>query len=248
MSDSNQEKKSPFDDYSFAVMYEQRNAQFGYPGKLLEYVIDYLKRYPVISVVDVGAGTGAFSIPLACAGFTVYALEPAAGMRSILSDKIKNTSLNLTIYPHTLESITGLKADACIAMHSLYGIKPLEKALSKMMQIAPLVIIAVRTEKTYTLSDVIRSYYKKERSKQHIQHIIAYLGQHSIPFEVNFIHQVHKVKIHDLQKEALFHCHAMGFDESYVATILPILEKHLHKNGTYWFENIHDDAIICIHP
>jgi len=59
---------------------------------------------------------------------------------------------------------------------------------------------------------------------------------------------VHKVKIHDLQKEALFHCHAMGFDESKVTTILPILEKHLHKNGTYWFENIHDDAIIIIHP
>lgn len=248
MSDSNQEKKSLFDDYSFAVMYEQRNEQFGYPGKLLDYVVDYLKRYAVTSVVDVGAGTGAFSIPLATAGFTVYAIEPAAGMRSILSGKIQNPSLKLTIYPHALETVTVLNADACIAMHSLYGIKHLEKALSIMMRIAPLVLIAVRTEKTYTLSDVVRSYFKKERSKQHIQLIIAYLKQHSIPHQINFIHQVHKVQINNLHREALFHCQAMGFDESYVATILPILEKHLYKNGTYWFENIHDDAIISIHP
>lgn len=248
MSECNQEKKSPFDDYSFAVMYEKRNAQFGYPGKLLDYVIEYLKRYTVKSVADVGAGTGAFSIPLATAGFTVYAIEPADGMQNILSEKIKNLSLNLTIYPQPLETITALKADACIAMHSLYGIKPLEKALSVMMHIAPLVLIAVRTEKTYTLSDVIRSYFKKERSKQHMHHIITYLEQHSIPHEINVIHQVHKVQIHDVYQEALFHCHAMGFDESHVAAILSLLEKHLHKNGTYWFENIHDDAIIIIQP
>ena len=247
MSDSNQETKSPFDDYNFAVMYEKRNAQFGYPGKLLDHIMKYLKQYNVTSVADVGAGTGAFSIPLAIAGFTVYAIEPAAGMRSILDDKIKNLSVNVTIYPHTLETIKELKADSCIAMHSLYGIKPLEKALVAMMHIAPLVLIAVRTEKTYTLSDVIRSYFKKERSKHHLQHIIDYLEKHSISHEIHSIHQVHKVLIHDIYQEALFHCYAMGFDESYVSTIMTILEKHLHNNGSYWFENVHDDAIVIIH-
>ncbi|MEJ5361362.1 MAG: methyltransferase domain-containing protein [Spirochaetota bacterium] len=247
MSDSNQEKKSPFDDYSFAVMYEKRNAQLGYPGKILDYVIEYIKQYTVTSVADIGAGTGAFSIPLAIAGYTVYAIEPAFGMRSILYEKIKNLYVNVTIYPNTLETIKSLKADACIAMHSIYGIKPLEKALVNMMHIAPLVMIAVRTEKTYTVSDVIRRYFKKERSKHHLQHINTYLKEHSIPHEIHCIHQVHKVQIHDIYQEALFHCYAMGFDQSHVDTIITILEKHLNKNGSYWFENVHDDAIVIIH-
>jgi len=247
MSDSNQEKKSPFDDYSFAVMYEKRNSQLGYPGKLLDHVIECLNQYTVTSVADVGAGTGAFSIPLAIAGYTVYAIEPAIGMSSILYDKIKNLSVNVTIYPHQLETIKSLKADACIAMHSIYGIKPLEKALVTMMHIAPLVMIAVRTEKTYTLSDVIRSYFKKERSKHHLQRIIAYLREHSISHEIHYIHQIHNVQIHDISQEALFHCYAMGFGEGHVTTLMTILEKHLHKNGSYWFENVHDDAIVIIH-
>ncbi len=248
MSDSNQEKKSPFDDYSFAVMYENRNAQFGYPGLLLDHVIEHLKRYDVTSVADIGAGTGAFSIPLAMAGFTVYAVEPAYGMQSILSDKIKNLSLHLTIYPVPLEKIKGLKSDACIAMHSLYSIKPLKKAIATMNTIAPLVMIAVRTEKTHTLSDVVRSYFKKERPKYYVQQIIEYLNELSIPYERYFIHQSHIVRITDIFQEALFHCHAMGLDKSYVGTIITILEQHLHKNETYWFENVHDDALIIIHP
>ncbi len=247
MSDSNQEKKSPFDDYSFAVMYERRNDQFGYPGKILDHVIKYLKQYNVTSITDIGAGTGAFSIPLAIVGYTVYAVEPSFGMQSILYEKIKNLYVKVTIYPQPLETIKSLKADACIAMHSIYGIKPLEKALVAMMHIAPLVIIAVRTEKTYTVSDVIRSYFKKERSKHHLQHIIAYLNEHSISHEIHYIHQVHKVQIHDIYQEALFHCYAMGFDESHADTIMTILKKHLYKNGSYWFENVHDDAIVIIH-
>lgn len=248
MSDSNQEKKSPFDDYSFATLYEKRNAQFGYPGTLLDYVIQQLKKFNVTTVIDVGAGTGAFSIPLSNAGFTVYAIEPAIGMRGILSDKITRSSGNCTVYPHTLEEMPDIKADACIAMHSLYGIKPLEKALTTMMRMANLLIIAVRTEKTYTLSDVIRSYFKKERPKHYLQQIITYLNEHSIHYEEYSIHQVHKVQIHDVYQEAFFHCKAMGFDESYIHKIIAILEKHLHKNGTYWFENVHDDAVITIHP
>ncbi len=247
MSDSNQEKKSPFDDYSFARLYEKRNAQFGYPGTLLDNVMQQLKKFNVTTVADIGAGTGAFSIPLSNTGYTVYAIEPAIGMRKILSDKITKFLGKLIVYPYTLEEMPPIKADACIAMHSLYGIKPLEKALVKMMKIAPLVMIAVRTEQTYTLSDVVRSYFKKERPKHYEQQIITFLKEHSIPYTEYFIHQVHNVHIHDLYQEAYFHCKAMGFDESYVRKIKALLEKHLHKNGTYWFENVHDDAVITIH-
>lgn len=246
MTTTNHDGKTPFNDIAFAELYDKRGAGYGYHHALLNQLRHFLNETACNSIVDAGAGTGLLSIPLAQSGFIVHAVEPAYGMRAVLSGKIKDLRLPITIHPYTLETLPSLTADACIAIHSIYGMNPLERAIDEMMSIAPVVIIAVRTGRTYTISDFIRPYFNKQRSKHHSTKILHYLRDNSIPFTQQTIHHVHRVKMKDLYDEAFFQCLGMGLEKNHIPDIIAILEKSMNKNDCFWFDNIHNDEVFII--
>jgi len=57
----------------------------GYPGLALERILDRVE--PHFSVLDIGAGNGAFSVPLAKASQSVTAVEPSPGQVTRLKSK-----------------------------------------------------------------------------------------------------------------------------------------------------------------
>ena len=79
---------------------------------------------PGWEVLDIGAGTGALSIPLSSLGCNVRALEPFEGMRDILNNKIKSLNIrNIHVYSESwdkmpVHSVQGL--DLVIACNSLH--------------------------------------------------------------------------------------------------------------------------------
>lgn len=86
----------------FAPWYEDWLTRGTYHGPVIRELSEMIE--PGWNVLDIGAGTGALSIPLASLGCHVTAIEPSGGMRRILQQKIK--SLNVTdvdIYNSRLE-------------------------------------------------------------------------------------------------------------------------------------------------
>jgi len=86
----------------------------------LEFIRQDLK--PGETVLDVGAGTGRWTIPLAGIARRVTAVEPAAAMRDILQEKAVSARLdNIEIVPATWEEASVKPHDIVVCAHAMYS-------------------------------------------------------------------------------------------------------------------------------
>lgn len=70
-------------------------ARPGYPQAAMQYIASLMPRDA--TVADIGAGTGKFTIPLVRLGYTVYAVEPDADMRGVLTDATRDIA-HVTVF------------------------------------------------------------------------------------------------------------------------------------------------------
>lgn len=78
---------------SFAPWYEKWLIRGTYHQPVIKDLLGMIE--PGWRVLDIGAGTGVLSLPVAAPGIAVHALEPSAGMREILRTKAHGTSLKI---------------------------------------------------------------------------------------------------------------------------------------------------------
>jgi len=88
------------------------------------------------SVLDVGAGTGRFTLALAPQASRVTAVEPNAAMLSYLKQEAAGRNLlNISCLQTTWEEAPAeLSADILVCSHVLYPIREIERFLVKLMQ------------------------------------------------------------------------------------------------------------------
>jgi len=76
----------------YAPVYEEVLERSGYPGEILERVSSLIPSGS--SLLDVGAGTGAFAIPLAPRTRRVLALDPSTHQLKVLEEKARSKGIN----------------------------------------------------------------------------------------------------------------------------------------------------------
>lgn len=89
-------------------------ARPGYPAAVIRYISGLIGGCfsgpsDVVTIADVGAGTGKFTVSLAGLGLPVYAVEPDADMRGVLAGNVRNLP-NVTVCDGSAEA-TSLPAD-----------------------------------------------------------------------------------------------------------------------------------------
>jgi nitrogenase molybdenum-iron protein beta chain len=103
--------------------------------------IDKIKRQNPETILDVGAGTGVFAIPLAKHAKRVIAVEPSTGMLKILKDKaLEHNLTNIECINKKWEEVSSDelielnngKYDLVICSHALYYITELHGSFKKM--------------------------------------------------------------------------------------------------------------------
>src|SRR5436190_6251716 len=78
---------------------------------------------PRTTVVDVGAGTGRFSVALAALAERVIAVEPNGSMLGILREELAERRIhNVEVHQARWEDCEGIQADIVVASHVLYPI------------------------------------------------------------------------------------------------------------------------------
>jgi ubiquinone/menaquinone biosynthesis C-methylase UbiE len=139
-------------------------------------LVEELEKHKPETVLDVGAGTGIFTLPLAKRAKRVVAVEPSSGMLDVLRNKAEaynltniecvNKKWEDTTVDEVLEMNNG-KYDLIICSHALYYITALHDSFKKMNDVSKgnvyLLIGAAHDADASSYSKYYERIYKKPK-------------------------------------------------------------------------------------
>jgi len=114
------------------------------PDSSRDFLVQKLKDNPGSTLLDIGAGTGKWSLLVAPHTTKVTALEPSLAMQEVLRAKIqKEETINIDIVSGTWPEDDVAPHDYVLASHSMYGVADFEAFVNKMNRTAQKACILV---------------------------------------------------------------------------------------------------------
>lgn len=234
-----------FNESQFARDYEDRMTAEGYPGSLLEPVMHELAGLE--RVIDIGAGTGLFALPLARTGHLVTAVEPSEEMASIMLKKMDDdASRRIDVRRSSWEEWPGWRHDAALCAHSIYGMSDTRRSLEKMKSLAGRTVLLVRDDDaSVTLSGIVKSRAGISRcARDFIGMVRTALDELGIPFRAEGLRQERISRFRDMSAEAAYYARHTGAGEERLELITAILREHVSSDGGWYrFENVYHDMM-----
>ncbi len=113
-----------------------------YVDQVLPRLLEVLD--PTSRVVEIGPGTGAFTLPLARAVEQVVAVEPSAAMRAVLRRNLARAGIdNVEVVPQPIEDALETLAgpfDLAFASYSLYDVEAMDVVMRRLVELATHVV------------------------------------------------------------------------------------------------------------
>lgn len=139
---------------SFGVLYEQLVSDIDY-HETEEFLLKYLNKEK--NVLDVGCGTGIFSIFLKQHGFNVTGIDKDTEMLSIFEQKQRDLGIFVPIFEHDIKDLLGTKFDQMILLNDVInyfkGIKGISKRLYHGLEDDGLILIDLYKEEYLNVMD-----------------------------------------------------------------------------------------------
>lgn len=194
--------------------------------EFLEVVEPYLS--PHKTLIDVGAGAGRHSVPLAGRLEWVTAVEPSEGMRAQISPRD-----NMTVVASSWEEATVAPADLVICCHVMYGVEDAVPFIAKMERSAHERIFVMMREGSFRHpASVVREQTggREEPPMPRFSDLFMLLVQMGVAPDVTFIRYPLVQRYTDFD-EALADCRAMIGADWDEGKAKPILQEILVKDG-----------------
>lgn len=231
-----------FNQAEYAEYYHKQMVDAGYPGNLLPFVMNELQG--LSSVIDIGSGTGFFSIPLAEAGHVVTAVEPSAEMINIMK---KNAYLeilsSIEIFQISWGDWAGKYHDAAICVHSLYPMPDVKKSIRLINESADKKIVIVRESgKMKTLPGLVREKLGILSNRDLNSEIKLILDELSVKWKTVNIYEERKHPVSDIQHEADSILFQLKLDKSFREDVVSIVsDAVINNSGNTFFNAIYSD-------
>jgi FkbM family methyltransferase len=224
-----------FRDKRFAEEYDRRLTAEGYPGNLADAV--FTRIHGSGTVIDVGCGTGFFSIPLARMGRRVMAIEPSPEMLKIFRKKIRSDIAGLIeIREADWASWEGGRSDALICVHSIYGMEDVKGSIEKMKNSADKTVLVIKSDHgTRTISEIIRTELGVKRcSAGFYSEVVSSLAGLGIGYSETGHEQVRISRFRDMDEEAEYYCYHTGAGSENIGAVNDILAANSEYDGEYY--------------
>jgi ubiquinone/menaquinone biosynthesis C-methylase UbiE len=146
-----------------APQYDSRSTLYDYSREVSNFIEDLI--VPNKSIIEIGPGTGKFTLPLAKKCSNIVAVDFSSDMLEILKGKAKNLNINnIETVEGKWEDVKLREADYILSVNSLYRIWNIKDALIKMNNFARKKIIIVRTIQKPFLNDLYIRLGFKDRT------------------------------------------------------------------------------------
>ncbi|MDY0018842.1 MAG: class I SAM-dependent methyltransferase [Anaerolineae bacterium] len=103
------------------------------PDSSRDFLLAQLAAHPGSTVLDIGAGTGAWALLLARYARSITAVEPSPGMLAVLQENLAAAPLtNVTVIEGTWPEVAVPPHDITICAHAMYGCPDLRRFIAQM--------------------------------------------------------------------------------------------------------------------
>ncbi len=217
----------------------------GYPGEILERILQKMERH--FTILDIGAGAGAFALPLAGIARLVTAIEPSRSQVSRLTENAKAMQVkNLTVIESPWEDVS-LNEIGChdiVLAAYCFQMEDIEGALRKMCLAARRYLVLVHTA-GHELVQPMRDIIGMEPGPDYIYlyNVLHRLGYRA---DVTILTRTYRIPV-AVQMEMFRH--NPGLDEKQCHRLLDWLEENdgiSFREGVPCLERHHRDAVIWI--
>lgn len=233
-----------FKDHDYAEFYDIHQTESGYPGKLLPPVIETLEGCR--TVIDIGAGTGFFTIPLLETGHRVTVVEPSEEMSAIILKKCTPGLMNnLSIINDDWENWNGKRHDASICIHSIYPMKERKRAIELMYKYSQRRLIIVREpSEMKTLSGEIRKILGIRLNRDFNDEIISAFNNLKADFVIKKIVEERPHRIQNIELEAESITYQLRLNDSFKKKIEKIIRDLCSKDSMgFYYKAVYSDNI-----
>lgn len=204
-------------------------------------------------VLEIGPGSGAFTIPLARAVKQVVAFEPSASMRQVLMQKLDEAWLtNVRLVPRKIEE--GLaeregEFDLAFAAHSLYNVEPIDAVMRDLLRVARRLVILMGTGREV---DWQRALFLQFRSKPRtlppsfrefypvLMEMDIYADVEILPTSYNYVYASEDALLDDWQRR-------LQLDASRRDELRAALARYVERRGdTLGIYSVNRSALVMI--
>lgn len=216
-----------------------------YPGALLDRVRTLVT--PESTVLDVGAGAGAFAIPLAAVSRRVTAVEPSPAQAAQLSEALERAQVrNVDVLRNRWEDVDVMALgshELVLAVHS-FQMADIAEALRKMCAAAARHVALIHTA-GHSLSTLSRELFDIEPGPDYtyLHHMLVGLGYEP---RVEFVDYCYQIPL-DIQLDIL------RYNPGLSSTECSVLREYVVRHGmtscmdgTLWLRRAYRDALITV--
>ena len=217
-----------------------------YPGKALDFIMQSVDQYS--SVLDVGAGSGALTIPIARVAKQVTAVEPSFGQVSRMIESADKLSINnISIIQKRWEdvSLEELGKHDVVTAAYCFQMEDITSSLDKMYQAAKkcMFLLHFADHDLQTPLQNIIVNFRVSPNYIFLYNVLYEMGYHA---SIEIIKREYEIPL-DLQLDMLIYSHDMSSRQiEILRRYLDLNGKICRHNGSLWVKRKYNDALISL--